>query len=87
MKMQEVVVFCISYCHAVIKRAKVKQFKEVSSKQSIHSRDDIVEELSRIWYIEIYSVVDPFNHAGIITGTERRSRYNMALFVKNKTGS
>ena len=52
-----------------------------------NSRDEIVEERSRIGDIEIDSVVGPFNQAGIITGTERRSRYNMARLVKNKTGN
>lgn len=70
------------------RKGKSVQRKEViSSKQSIHSRDEIVEERSRIGDIEIDSVVGPFNHAGIITGTERRSRYNMARLVKNKTGN
>jgi len=40
-----------------------------------------------VFAIEIDSVVGPFNHAGIITGTERRSRYNTARLVKNKTGN
>lgn len=70
------------------RKGKSVQRKEViSSKQSIHSRNEIVEERSRIGDIEIDSVVGPFNHAGIITGTERRSRYNMARLVKNKTGN
>lgn len=70
------------------RKGKSVQRKEIiSNKQSIHSRDEIVEERSRIGDIEIDSVVGPFNHAGIITGTERRSRYNMARLVKNKTGN
>ena len=70
------------------RKGKVVQRKEViSNKQSIHSREDIVEERSRIGDIEIDSVVGPFNQAGIITGTERKSRYNMARLVKNKTGN
>ena len=70
------------------RKGKSVQRKEIiSNRQSIHSRDEIVEERSRIGDIEIDSVVGPFNHAGIITGTERRSRYNMARLVKNKTGN
>lgn len=87
---QETVVFCISYLprnHRKRKR-KVAQRKEViSSKQSIYSRDAVVEELSRIGGIEIDSVVGSFNQAGIITGTERKSRYNMARLVSNKTAN
>ena len=65
------------------RKRKVVQRKEViSSKQSIHSRDKIVEERNRIGDIEIDSVVGTFNQAGI----ERKSRYNMARLVKNKTG-
>ena len=85
MKTQEVVVFCISYCLVAIESVNVKvvQRKEViSNKQSIHSRDKIVEERNRIGDIEIDSVVGTFNQAGI----ERKSRYNMARLVKNKTG-
>jgi IS30 family transposase len=73
--------------HRKRKRKAVQRKEIISNKQSIHSRDEIVEERSRIGDIEIDSVVGPFNHAGIITGTERRSRYNMARLVKNKTGN
>lgn len=68
------------------RKRKVLQSKEIiCDKQSIHSRDEIVEKRSRIGDLEIDSVVGPLNKAGIITGVERKSRYNMARLVKNKT--
>ena len=49
------------------RKGKAVQRKEViSSKQSVHSRNGIVEERSCIVDIEIDSVVGPFNQAGII---------------------
>lgn len=69
------------------RKRKIAQSKEIiSDKQSIHSRDEIVESRSRIGDLEIDSVVGPLNKAGIITGVERKSRYSMARLVKNKTG-
>lgn len=65
--------------HRKRKRKAVQRKEIISNKQSIHSRDEIVEERSRIGDIEIDSVVGPFNHAGIITGTKRRSRYIVNL--------
>jgi IS30 family transposase len=73
--------------HRKRKGKSVQRKEAIGNKQSIHSRGEIVEKRSRIGDIEIDSVVGPFNHAGIITGTERRSRYNMARLVKNKTGN
>lgn len=69
------------------RKRKVIQSKEIiSDKQSIHTRDEVVETRSRIGDLEIDSVVGPLNKAGIITAVERKSRYNLARLVKNKTG-
>lgn len=60
--------------------------QKINNKTSIHLRDTIVDERTRIGDIEIDSVVGPANKAGIITVTERKSRYNMAGIVTSKSG-
>ncbi len=70
------------------RKRKVKQREEsISNKQSIHSRPEVVAERNRIGDLEIDSVVGPANKAGIITATERKSRFNMAKLVSSKSGN
>jgi IS30 family transposase len=60
--------------------------QKISNKTSIHLRQAVVDERSRIGDIEIDSVVGPANKAGIITATERKSRFSMASLVDSKNG-
>lgn len=65
---------------------KISEPQKVTNKTSIHLRDPAVEARTRVGDIEIDSVVGPANKAGIITVTERKSRYNMAGLVGSKSG-
>jgi transposase, IS30 family len=60
--------------------------QKISNKISIHLREAVVDDRSRIGDIEIDSVVGPANKAGIITATERKSRFSMAGLVESKNG-
>jgi len=69
------------------RRPNVKRTKAlITNKRSIHLRDQIVADRSRCGDIEIDSIVGPANKAGMLTATDRKSRYTMAKLVKNKTG-
>ena len=74
--------------HKKRKRRKVNQREaSISNKQSIHSRPEVVAQRNRIGDLEIDSVVGPANKAGIITATERKSRFNLAKLVSSKSGN
>ena len=60
--------------------------EKVINKISIHSRAEVVENRQRNGDIEIDSIVGPANSAGILTGTERKSRLLTAKLVANKSG-
>ena len=60
--------------------------EKVINKLSIHSRAEVVENRTRNGDIEIDSIVGPANSAGILTGTERKSRLLSAKLVVNKSG-
>lgn len=69
------------------RKPNIKQQKlKVINKRSIHLREQAVEDRSRCGDIEIDSVVGPANKAGMLTVTDRKSRYTMASLVQNKTG-
>ena len=70
------------------KRKAKKNISEqkITNKTSIHLRDAIVDTRARIGDVEIDSVVGPANKAGMITVTERKSRYSMAGLVASKGG-
>ena len=72
--------------HKKRKKKVNNQEQKVSNKTSIHQREAIVDERSRVGDIEIDSIVGPINKAGIITATERKSRFSMAKLVGSKTG-
>ena len=72
--------------HKKRKKKVNNQAQKVSNKTSIHQREAIVNERSSIGDIEIDSVVGPVNKAGVITATERKSRFSMAKLVGSKTG-
>lgn len=79
------------YKHLPRMHKKRKQNKKLSTtlitnKRSIHLRDQIVEDRSRCGDMEIDSIVGPLNKAGMLTATDRKSRFTMASLVKNKTG-
>lgn len=59
---------------------------KIINKTSIHKRDEIVDNRERIGDIEIDSIVGPSNSAGMLTGTERKSRLITATLVANKSG-
>lgn len=59
----------------------------ITNKQSIHSREIIVEERTRDGDLEIDSVVGPRNQAGLLTATCRRSRRVDARLVSRKAGN
>ena len=69
------------------RRPNIKKTKVlITNKRSIHLRDQIVADRSRCGDIEIDSIVGPANKAGMLTATDRKSRYTMAKLVENKTG-
>ena len=71
------------------KRKKNLNSRETASttdKVSIHLRDTVANDRSRIGDIEIDSIVGPANSNGMLTGTDRKSRLTMATLVKNKSG-
>jgi transposase, IS30 family len=75
--------------HGQKKRRKQKSSKTVEpidNKASIHNRDAVVNDRSRIGDIEIDSIVGPSNAAGMLTSLERKSRYVAATLVANKSG-
>ena len=72
--------------HKKRKQKVNNQEQKVSNKTSIHLRESIVDERSRVGDIEIDSVVGPANKPGILTATERKSRFSMAKLVSSKTG-
>ena len=77
---------CLPRKHKKRKKKVNCREQKISNKISIHLREAIVDDRTRIGDIEIDSIVGPANKAGIITATERKSRFNMAGLVKNKTG-
>ena len=70
------------------KRKKKVKIREttIANKVSIHLRDVVVDDRSRIGDIEVDSIVGPANSNGMVTATERKSRLTMATLVKNKSG-
>lgn len=69
------------------RKATVKhRVQKISDKVSIHQRSPIVEERVRIGDLEIDSIVGPANKPGMVTVTERKSRFNMAGLVDSKSG-
>ena len=58
---------------------------KIVNKTSIHKRAEIVDTRERIGDIEIDSIVGPANSAGMLTGTERKSRLVTATLVANKS--
>lgn len=77
---------CLHRQHKKRKKKVNCREQKISDKVSIHLRDAVVDERSRIGDIEIDSVVGPANKAGIVTAIERKSRYSMAGLVGSKTG-
>ena len=67
---------------AIVKHREQK----ISDKVSIHQRSPLVEERGRIGDLEIDSIVGPANKPGMVTVTERKSRFNMASLVDSKSG-
>ena len=69
------------------RKTKVKQREQkVSDKVSIHQRDPIVDERTRVGDLEIDSIVGPANSPGMLTATERKSRFSLAGLVDSKSG-
>jgi transposase, IS30 family len=62
-----------------------RQHKRRKAKISIHLREEVADNRSRCGDIEIDSVVGPLNKAGIVTVTDRKSRFNMAGLVASKS--
>jgi IS30 family transposase len=60
--------------------------QKITDKVSIHQRSASVEERGRIGDLEIDSIVGPANKPGMVTVTERKSRFNMAALVDSKSG-
>jgi IS30 family transposase len=58
----------------------------ISNKVSIHLREPAVDERKRCGDLEIDSIVGPANKAGMLTVTDRKSRFTMASLVNNKSG-
>lgn len=58
---------------------------KITNKTSIHERSILVDSRDRFGDIEIDSIVGPANSAGMLTGTERKSRLIMATLVANKS--
>jgi IS30 family transposase len=68
------------------RKAKVNyREQKVADKISIHLREEVADNRSRCGDIEIDSVVGPLNKAGIVTVTDRKSRFNMAGLVASKS--
>ena len=68
------------------RKAKVNyREQKVADKISIHLREEVVDNRSRCGDIEIDSVVGPLNKAGIVTVTDRKSRFNIAGLVTSKS--
>ena len=68
------------------RKAKVNyREQKVADKISIHLREEIVDNRSSCGDIDIDSVVGPLNKAGIVTVTDRKSRFNMAGLVASKS--
>ena len=62
-----------------------RALEAINNKVSIHDRSDVVDARSRIGDIEIDSIVGPSNSAGMITSSERKSRFVSATLVANKS--
>lgn len=77
---------CLPRQHKKRKKKVNCREQKIGNKISIHLRDAVVDERSRIGDIEIVSIVGPANKAGIITTTERKSRFSMASLVDSKHG-
>ena len=77
---------CLHRQHKKRKKKVNCREQKISDKVSIHLRDAVVDERSRIGDVEIDSVVGPANKAGIVTVTERKSRYSIAGLVNSKSG-
>jgi transposase, IS30 family len=75
---------CLPRQHKKRKKKLNCREEKVTNKTSIHNRSEIVEARARIGDIEIDSIVGPANAAGMLTGTERKSRLVTAILVSNK---
>lgn len=69
------------------RQKKAQQEAVITNKQSIHSRDAVVEERTRDGDLEADSIVGPKNQAGLVTVTCRKSRHVDARLVKRKAGN
>jgi len=76
---------CLPRQHKKRKKNLNCREEKVTNKTSIHNRSEIVESRTRIGDIEIDSIVGPANAAGMLTGTERKSRLVSAILVANKS--